>query len=85
MSDKPDLKVVGSIAPPDYKTVPKALSNIIADLEAGKYGEIRSAVLIMRGDEGMDTFGMGPNSDVEDVVFLLASAQDSIFRIVHSA
>lgn len=81
---KPDLKVVGSIAPPEYKTTAKALANILEDLEAGVYGEISSAVLVMRNADGMDTFGFGPNSGIEDIVFLLASAQNSLLRIVHA-
>ena len=74
MMNKPDLKVVGEIAPPDYKDPVKMLRNIADDIEAGEYGKIDTIVVATFGDAGLDTFAGGRESGMYASTYVFASA-----------
>lgn len=53
---------------------PAATLRVIADaIEAGNYGEVGSAGVVLLGDK-MEVFGMGPDSDSTSVAVLLHAA-----------
>jgi len=60
--EKPDLKVVGEIKPPEYKDPVKMLRNLADDIEAGKYGAVNSIAIATFGDDGLQVFGGGEDS-----------------------
>lgn len=72
--EKPDLKVVGEIAPPDYKDPVKMLRNIADNIENGDYGAINTVVVATFGDAGLETFGGGKESDLYACTYVFGSA-----------
>ncbi len=60
--EKPDLKVVGEIKPPEYKDPVKMLRNLANDIENGKYGGVTTIAIATFGDAGLEVFGGGIDS-----------------------
>lgn len=82
MTDKPELKIVGEIKPPDYKDPVKMLRNLAKNIEEGKYGDIQGIAVVTANDEGaLDMFAGGPQSDIHAVAFLFASAHQAILKL----
>ena len=81
MTMKPDLKVVGEIAPPSYKDPVKMLRNLADDIEAGKYGDLTTIVVATWGDNGVDTFGGGMDSDLFHCTYLFGVAHTRMLNI----
>lgn len=78
---KPELKVVGEIAPPSYKDPAKMLRNIADNIEAGDYGDVTTIVVATWGDNGVDTFGGGKDSDMFHCSYLFGVAQTRLQNI----
>jgi hypothetical protein len=79
--DKPDLKVVGRIAPPDYKDPVKMLRAIADDIEEGQFTDVSTIVVALWGDEGVKTFGGGKDSDMFHCSYLFGVAQARLQNI----
>ena len=60
--NKPDLKVVGEIKPPDYRDPVKMLRNLADDIEAGNHGAVHTIAIATFGDDGLQLFGGGDDS-----------------------
>ena len=60
--NKPDLKVVGEIKPPEYKDPVKMLRNLADDIEAGEFGVVHSIAIATFGDAGLEVFAGGDDS-----------------------
>lgn len=72
--EKPDLKVVGEIKPPEYKDPVQMLRNIADMLEKGEYGEVDTVVVATFGSMGLDIFGGGKDSDLYTCTYVFGSA-----------
>ena len=79
--DKPTLRVVGEINPPDYKNPVKMLRNIADQIEAGKYGDVNTIVVATFGDAGVDTFGGGKDSSLFHCAYLFGVAQTRLLNL----
>jgi hypothetical protein len=77
----PDLKVVGEIAPPDYKDPAKMLRRIADQLEAGDYGDVETVVVATNGTDGLNMFGGGRASDAQCCAFVFGAAQVRLLNI----
>ena len=62
MDEVPNLKVVGSIAPPGYKDPVRMLRNLADDIESGEHGEVNTIAIATFGDAGLGLFGGGADS-----------------------
>ena len=71
---KPDLKVVGEIKPPEYKDPVKMLRNLADDIEKGKHGEVTSIAIATFGDDGLQLFGGGDDSEPPTVGMMFQAA-----------
>ena len=71
---KPDLKVVGEIKPPEYKDPVKMLRNLADDIEQGKYGEVTCIAIATFGDDGLQVFGGGADSEGPVIAMMFQSA-----------
>ena len=78
---KPDLKVVGEIAPPDYKDPVKMLRNIADQIEKGEHSGLTTIVVALWGDDGVITFGGGKDSDMFHCSYLFGVAQARLQNI----
>ena len=72
--EKPDLKVVGEIKPPPYKEPVTMLRNLANDIEKGKYGEVTCIAIATFGDDGLQVFGGGIDSEGPVVAMMFQSA-----------
>ena len=82
MTDKPELKIVGEIKPPEYKDPVQMLRNLANGIENGEYGDIQGIAVVTANDEGaLDMFAGGPQSDIHAVAFLFASAHQAILKL----
>lgn len=79
--DKPALRVVGEINPPDYKNPVKMLRNIADQIEDGKYGDVNTIVVATFGDVGVDTFGGGKDSSLFHCAYLFGVAQTRLLNL----
>jgi hypothetical protein len=79
--EKPDLKVVGEIAPPDYKDPVKMLRNIADNIENGDYGVINTVVVATFGDAGLETFGGGKESDLYACTYVFGVAHTRMLNL----
>jgi hypothetical protein len=71
---KPDLKVVGEIKPPEYKDPVKMLRNLADDIENGKHGEVHTIAIATFGDDGLQVFGGGDDSEPPTVGMMFQAA-----------
>lgn len=71
---KPDLKVVGEIKPPEYKDPVKMLRNLADNIESGKHGEVTTIAVATFGDDGLQLFGGGGDSDGPTVAMVFQAA-----------
>lgn len=86
MTDKPELKVVGEIKPPEYKDPVQMLRNLANNIESGDYGNIQGIAVVTANDEGaMDMFAGGKYSDLHSVAFLFGAAQNAMFKMPFGA
>lgn len=72
--EKPDLKVVGEIKPPEYRDPVKMLRNLADDIEAGKYGTVHTIAIATFGDAGLEVFGGGDDSVGPTVAMVFQAA-----------
>lgn len=72
--EKPDLKVVGEIKPPEYKDPVKMLRNLANDIEKGKYGEVTCIAIATFGDDGLQVFGGGDDSGGPTIAMVFQAA-----------
>ena len=72
--EKPDLKVVGEIKPPEYKVPVKMLRNLADDIENDKYGTVHSIAIATFGDAGLEVFGGGDDSVGPTVAMVFQAA-----------
>jgi hypothetical protein len=79
--DGPDLKVVGEIAPPDYRDPVLLLRNLADDIEAGAYGDVETIVVALAADVTYAMFGGGRRSSMADCGFLYAAAAQRLAAI----
>jgi hypothetical protein len=79
--EKPDLKVVGEITPPDYKDPVQMLRNLADNIENGNYGVVETIVVATSGDAGLETFGGGRASDVPYCAYVFGAAQVRLLNI----
>lgn len=63
---------------PEYFNVSAALRNLADDIDAGTFGEVATCAVAMDGDLGLDIFGSGPKSEIENVYFTLGLAMTTI-------
>ncbi len=78
---KPELKVVGEIAPPDYKDPVKMLRNLADNIEKGDYGTVETLAIALGGTAGYEMFGGGRDSDMAHCAFLFAAAHARLTNI----
>ena len=78
---KPELKVVGEIAPPDYKDPVKMLRNIADNIENGKYGDVDTIAIATFGSARLEIFGGGKNSDMYHCAYVFGAAQVRLLNI----
>ena len=78
---EPLLKVVGEINPPAYKDPVKMLRRIADQIEAGDYGAVETVVVATWGDEGVDTFGGGKDSDLFHCTYLFGVAHTRMLNL----
>lgn len=78
---KPDLKVVGEITPPDYKDPVKMLRNLADNIENGDYGDIETVAVATWGDTGICMFGGGRNSDMYHTTYLFGVAHTRMLNL----
>lgn len=71
---KPDLKVVGEIKPPEYKDPVKMLRNLAHDIELGEFGEVTCIAIATFGDDGLQVFGGGIDSEGPVIAMMMQSA-----------
>lgn len=82
MTDKPELKVVGEIKPPEYKDPVQMLRNLANNIEKGEYGNIQSIAVVTANDEdALDMFAGGPLSDIHATAFLFGAAQNALLKL----
>lgn len=81
MTDKPDLKVIGRISPPDYKDPVKMLRAIADDIEAGTISEVETIVVAIMAEEGARMFGGGRESDVHACAYLFGAATTRLHNL----
>ena len=82
MTDKPELKVVGEIKPPEYKDPVQMLRNLANNIESGDYGNIQGIAVVTANDEGaLDMFAGGPKSDHHATAFLFSAAQNAMLKL----
>lgn len=72
--EKPELKVVGEIKPPPYKEPATMLRNLADDIESGKYGAVNTVAIATFGDDGLQVFGGGGDSEASTVAMLFQAA-----------
>ena len=72
--EKPDLKVVGEIKPPEYRDPVKMLRNLADDIENGKHGEVHTIAIATFGDDGLQVFGGGEDSTGPTVAMVFQAA-----------
>ena len=72
--NKPDLKVVGEIKPPDYRDPVKMLRNLADNIEAGDYGTVHTIAIATFGDVGLEVFGGGDDSVGPTVAMVFQAA-----------
>jgi len=63
---------------PEYFNISAALRNLADEIDAGKFGEAATCAVAMDGDLGLDIFGSGPRSELENVYFTLGLAMTTI-------
>lgn len=63
---------------PEYFNAASALRNIADDIEAGEYGEVATCAVTLKTSEGLDIFGAGPRSEIENVYFVFGAAMAAI-------
>lgn len=78
MNDRPDLKVIGEIKPPEYKDPVKMLRNIADDIEGGEFGEVTCVALVTFGDDGLNIFGGGQEESGPVISMMMLSAANKI-------
>lgn len=76
--EKPDLKIVGEIKPPEYKDPVQMLRNLADAIEAGEYGDVETIVIALAADQGYEMFGGGRESSLEECAFLYATAHQRL-------
>lgn len=76
--EKPDLKIVGEIKPPEYKDPVQMLRNLADNIEAGEYGDVETLVVALAADQGCEMFGGGRRSSLEECAFLYATAHQRL-------
>ena len=81
MAERPDLKVVGEIAPPGYKDPARMLRRIADEIDAGEHGDIDTIVVATFGSNGVNTFGGGRDSDMFHCTYLFGAAQTRMLNI----
>lgn len=81
MTDKPPPLNVVPIYPSNFRQVPETLRRIADEVEAGTYGAIGCAGLVLLGDR-VHVFGMGPDSAAPSVALLLHAGHASLSRAV---
>lgn len=79
--DKPELKVVGEIAPPGYKDPVKMLRNLADNIENGEYGDITTIVAATWGDTGVCMFSGGKDSDMFHATYLFGVAHTRMLNL----
>lgn len=72
--EKPDLKVVGEIKPPEYKDPVKMLRNLADDIENGDFGTVHTIAIATFGDAGLEVFGGGDDSVGPTVAMVFQAA-----------
>ena len=75
------MKVIGEIKPPEYKDPVKMLRNIADNIEKGEYGDVNTIVVAAWGDEGLETFGGGRDSDMFHCTYLFGAAQARLLNL----
>ena len=79
--DKPELKVVGEIAPPGYKDPVKMLRNIADSIESGEY-EVPTTIVVATWDStGVTMFGGGKDSDMYHCNYLFGVAHTRMLAL----
>lgn len=66
---KPDLKLV-TLNESNFRDVPPTLRKLADEIEAGKFGAVGAAALVILGDQ-MNVFGMGVDSEGPSIAVLL--------------
>jgi hypothetical protein len=78
---RPELKVAGEITPPDYKDPVKMLRNLADNIEAGHYGEVTTIVAATWGENGVDMFCGGKDSDMFHATYLFGVSHTRMLNI----
>lgn len=81
MTDARKLKVVGEIKPPSYKDPVKMLRRIADQIEAGDYADVSTVVVATWGDDGVNTFGGGRDSDMFQCSYLFGVAHTRMLNL----
>lgn len=63
---------------PEYFNASAALRNLADEIDAGTYGEVMTCAVALETSEGVDIFGSGPRSDIENVYFVFGVAMNAI-------
>lgn len=79
--EKPDLKVVGEIKPPEYKDPVQMLRNLADNIEKGDYGNVETIAVALCADQGYEMFGGGRDSGMNDCAFLFSAAAARLHNI----
>lgn len=66
----PALNLVETLYDSNLRDPVATLRKIAAEIEAGDYGEVGSAALVLLGDK-MEVFAMGPDSEAPSIALML--------------
>jgi len=64
------MELVKTLYESNFRDVPATLRRIADEMEAGGYGEVSCAGLVLLGDS-LEVFGMGPDSEAPSVALVL--------------
>ena len=77
------MELVKTLYESNFRDVPATLRRIADEIEAGSYGEVGCAGLVLLGDS-LEVFGMGPDSEAPSVALVLnAGAMKLTMPVLH--
>lgn len=79
MADIAPLQLV-TLYPHNFREVAKTLRHIADDVDAGNHGDVQTLAMVMLGDRGVQTFGIGPASSSGDVVIAFQAGSAFVVR-----
>ena len=80
-AEKQKLAEVIALYPSNFRDVAETLRVIAADIDAGEYGDVGSAALVIKGNT-LNVFGAGRDSDGGEVALLLQAGALRLIRAV---